>query len=154
MFHYKHTKRKPQGVAFLGVFYAFGYGGLNHRLVTDYLFLSSHLQMRWLITPAITETIRDSNISIINTPFPYRYRGGNIRIIAYNQFSFYQFLFVPAQGCDVTTCSHHPDCREISRSPPIFHHLPYDQYQFCRVIPQYSSAAIWVHPLPFFPHFQ
>ena len=43
--------------------------------------LSNHLQMRWLITPAITETIRDSNISIINTPFPYRYRGGNISIV-------------------------------------------------------------------------
>ena len=46
-----------------------------------------------------------------------RMGGGNIRIIAYNQFSFYQFLFVPAQSCDVTTCSHNPDCREISGSP-------------------------------------
>ena len=56
----------------MGFSMPFWYGGLNHRLVTDYLFLSNHLQMRWLITPAITETIRDSNMSIINTPFPYR----------------------------------------------------------------------------------
>ena len=118
MFHYKHTNENPKESHSLGFSMPFWYGGLNHRLVTDYLFLSNHLQMRWLITPAITETIRDSNMSIINTPFPYRYRGGNIRIIAYNQFSFYQFLFVPAQSCDVTTCSHHPDCREISGSPP------------------------------------
>ena len=118
MFHYKHTNENPKESHSLGFSMPFWYGGLNHRLVTDYLLLSNHLQMRWLITPAITETIRDSNMSIINTPFPYRYRGGNIRIIPYNQFSFYQFLFVPAQGCDITTCRHNPDCREISGSPP------------------------------------
>ena len=39
------------------------------RLVTDYLSLSSHLQMRWLITPATAAIIRDVTISILGTPF-------------------------------------------------------------------------------------
>ena len=31
--------------------------------------LSNHLQMRWLITPATTETIRDNRISTADTSF-------------------------------------------------------------------------------------
>ena len=44
-------------------------GGLDHRLVAYFLSLSNHLQMRWLITPAMTAIIRDISISIANTPF-------------------------------------------------------------------------------------
>ena len=42
-----------------GVFYSFCYGGLDHRLITDYLSPSNHLQTRWLITPATTAITRD-----------------------------------------------------------------------------------------------
>ena len=85
------NNENPRESRSLGFSIPLWYGGLFHRLITDYLFLSNHLQMRWLITPAITETIRDSNISIINTPFPYRYRGGNIGIITHESVSFYMF---------------------------------------------------------------
>lgn len=47
----------------------FYYGGLDHRLVAYFLSLSSHLQMRWLITPAATAIIRDIKTSIASTPF-------------------------------------------------------------------------------------
>ena len=62
------TSENP-GDATSGVFYAFYYGGLDHRLVAYFLSLSSHLQMRWLITPAATAIIRDIKTSIASTPF-------------------------------------------------------------------------------------
>ena len=43
-------------------------------LVADYLSLSNHLQMRWLITPATTATRRDNSNSIANTSLPCQYR--------------------------------------------------------------------------------
>ena len=131
MFHYKHTNENPKESHSLGFSMPFGYGGLNHRLVTDYLFLSNHLQMRWLITPAITETIRDSNMSIINTPFPYRYRGGNIRIIPCNQFSFYQLFLcrhkvVMSQPAAITlTAGRYPDHLLLFVFSSLFYDLIY-----------------------------
>ena len=41
----------------------------THRLVTDYLSPSNHLQMRWQITPATTAIISEVNISMELTPF-------------------------------------------------------------------------------------
>ena len=38
--------QKPLGPSFRGVFYSVFYGGLFHRLVTDYLSPSSHLLMQ------------------------------------------------------------------------------------------------------------
>lgn len=46
----------------------FNSGGLNHRLVTGYLSLSNHLQMRWQTTPATTVTIKDKMYSITKHP--------------------------------------------------------------------------------------
>lgn len=66
-----------------GFLFLFLHGGLNHRLVTDYSSLSSHLQMRWLITLAATAIMKGRNKSMLNTPFLYRYRGGNMEIISY-----------------------------------------------------------------------
>lgn len=71
-------KQKPQCYS-TGVFYSFWHGGLNHRLVTDYLSLSSHLQMRWLITLATTAIIKDRSKSLSDTPFPYQLRRRNGR---------------------------------------------------------------------------
>ena len=48
----------------------FYYGGLDHRLVAYFLSLSSHLQMRWLITPAATAIIRDIKIATHILLFP------------------------------------------------------------------------------------
>ena len=93
MFHYKHTNENPKESHSLGFSMPFGYGGLNHRLVTDYLFLSNHLQMRWLITPAAMETIRDNNISIMDALLPVTsVRGGNIGIITYECGLYYCFI--------------------------------------------------------------
>lgn len=63
----KTPERQLWGFLFLS-----RHGGLNHRLVTDYLLLSNHLQMRWLITPAKTATKRDIHISTQNTSLPYQ----------------------------------------------------------------------------------
>ncbi|MDO4470224.1 MAG: hypothetical protein Q4C84_10310 [Bacillota bacterium] len=56
---------------------------LKLRLVTDYFFLSNHLQIRWQITPAIIERINDKRISIEHTPFLIPVWGGNIKMISY-----------------------------------------------------------------------
>ena len=71
----------------------FNSGGLNHRLVTGYLSLSNHLQMRWQTTPATTVTIKKTKcIPLRNTPSPYRYRGGNAPIILHTSRHFYIFI--------------------------------------------------------------
>ena len=55
---------KPRDRNSLGFSIPFLYGGLNHRLVTDYLSLSNHLQMRWQTTPAATVTTKENTKSI------------------------------------------------------------------------------------------
>ena len=67
-------KMKTPEVATPGFSIPFEYGGLDHRLVTDYLSLSSHLQTRWLITPAATAIIRDVIVSIWTPPSCSQYR--------------------------------------------------------------------------------
>ena len=66
---FRQQKRKPQGAQFLGVFYSVFYGGLNHRLVTDYLSPSNQLLMKWLTTPAATAIINDKSVSTSDTSF-------------------------------------------------------------------------------------
>ena len=73
---------KNPGVPAPGFSIPFWHGGLNHRPVTDYSSLSNHLQMRWLITLAATAIIKDRNKSMLNTPFLYPSRGGNMEIIS------------------------------------------------------------------------
>ena len=70
------------GVAAPGFSIPFLHGGLDHRPVTDYSLLSSHLQTRWLITLATTAMIKDKSASMSDTPFPYQSRGGNRKIIS------------------------------------------------------------------------
>ena len=70
------TDENP-GVATSGVFYSFCYGGLDHRLITDYLSPSNHLQTRWLITPATTAITRDVIASTWTPPFRTSLGGGN-----------------------------------------------------------------------------
>lgn len=60
---YGTTTKTPEVVA-PGFSIPFLCGGLNHRLVTDYSSPSSHLQMRWQTTPAMTAMINDIAISI------------------------------------------------------------------------------------------
>ena len=67
-------KRKPGGGHTSGFSVLFGHGGLNHRLITDYLSQSNHLQMRWLITLATIVTSKDRNKSIWDTSLPYQSR--------------------------------------------------------------------------------
>ena len=113
-----YKTKAPESRPLRGFFPTFKQLGIC-RLVTVAYRLSSHLLMQWQATPAMTAIKKDIRCSMMIHLLPVtRMGGGNIRIIAYNQFSFYQFLFVPAQSCDVTTYSHHPDCREISGSPP------------------------------------
>ena len=61
-------------VATSGVFYSRFWRGraYGRRLVTGYFLLSSHLQMRWLTTPAVTASKKDTRASKPNTPFPYQ----------------------------------------------------------------------------------
>ncbi|MCI8536776.1 MAG: hypothetical protein HFG68_14660 [Hungatella sp.] len=47
----------------------FWYGGLSHRLITDYLSLSNHLQIKWLITPATTAVTKDRTSFIASASF-------------------------------------------------------------------------------------
>ena len=49
--------------------------------------------MRWLITPAAMETIRDNNISIMDALLPVTsVGGGNIGIITYECGLYYCFI--------------------------------------------------------------
>lgn len=64
------ARKKPQRLRLWGFFIPFWIGGLNPRLTTSYFFLSSHLQMRWQITPAIIERINDTSKSMMSPPFP------------------------------------------------------------------------------------
>ena len=63
------NRRKPRRSHLRGFLFLFLNGSLDHRLVACYLSPSSHLQMRWLTTPATTAMIRDMRYSIANTPF-------------------------------------------------------------------------------------
>ena len=67
------NNENPRESRSLGFSIPLWYGGLFHRLITDYLFLSNHLQMRWLITPAMIETIREiTTSSKLYTSLPYQ----------------------------------------------------------------------------------
>lgn len=84
MFPYWTSTKTPEIAAPGFSIPTFGDGkAYPHRLVADYLSLSSHLQMRWQITPAKTATIRETIISILDTP-PFRASigGGNRKIIS------------------------------------------------------------------------
>ena len=77
-----YGQQKPRRWPPPGFSIPFWQGGLCPRLVAFYFFLSSHLQMQWQITPAMTERTKAMSSSVGQPPFPCRYRGGNIGIIS------------------------------------------------------------------------
>ena len=93
------TDENP-GVATSGVFYSFCYGGLDHRLITDYLSPSNHLQTRWLITPATTAITRDVIASTWTPPSCCQYWGGNRKSIPQIYYRFHSFFSSLIPTCD------------------------------------------------------
>ncbi len=63
------TQKAPE-VAALGLFYSVLDRWLKPKAYYQLFFLSSHLQMRWQITPAIIERINDTSKSMMSPPFP------------------------------------------------------------------------------------
>ena len=90
------SNENPRESRSLGFFIPLWYGGLFHRLITDYLFLSNHLQMRWQVTPAATVTKKDMTISICSPPPVAGYRLDNTVSITYllSFLKYKQFLKV------------------------------------------------------------
>lgn len=82
------SQQKPRRRHPLGFSIPFLQGGLCPRLVAGYFSLSSHLQMRWQTTPAVTERRKVISVSISQPSLPCRYRSGNTGIIAY--FAIYE----------------------------------------------------------------
>ena len=66
------VNKKPRRWPPPGFSIPFWQGGLCPRLVAFYFFLSSHLQMQWQITPAMTERTKAMSSSVGQPPFPCR----------------------------------------------------------------------------------
>ena len=87
---YLHIQRKPQRVAFSGVFYSVKWFNLLGWL--PYSSPSSHLQIQWQTTSAKVDSSHENNIFIISSPlyvFRYVYRSDIYRIVKKQKYNFH-----------------------------------------------------------------